>query len=286
MTRFAALTLVLLAAGCGGPAERHALWHVAGAKNDVYLLGSVHLLRAADYPLPAAFDEAYRDAEIVVLELDLDDIDMAEIATGITAAGFSGDLTVADALANDDYTNIETVIGELAIDPAMIARIEPWLAAMTIMNIRMQALGFSPEHGIDTHFMQRAVSDGKPVLGLETLDEQIALFDDMSAESQRQLLLKTLDDVRDLETDVAALISAWRSGDVEALERELIDELVEFPEFYASFIVERNTRWVARIVDMLDDDDDYLVVVGAMHLVGEDGVPNQLEARGFATRQR
>ena len=113
---------------------------------------------------------------------------MADIATGISVAGLSGDLTIEDALGAESFADVQAAMGSLAIDPAMMNRLEPWLAAMTIMNVQMQALGYSPEHGIDTHFMQRAVTDGKPVLGLETLEEQISLFDSMSPESQRQLL--------------------------------------------------------------------------------------------------
>jgi len=99
------------------------------------------------------------------------------------------------------------------------------------------------------------------------------------------MLLSALRQGATLEDTIDELILAWREGDTEALEDGLVSSIASQEELNRALVVERNRRWVTRILDLLDDDDDYLVVVGAMHLVGDDGVPRLLEQRGTHIRQ-
>jgi uncharacterized protein YbaP (TraB family) len=117
------------------------------------------------------------------------------------------------------------------------------------------------------------------------VEQQLGYLDGLSLDAQRDLLMQTLAEsaaIRDIMDD---LISAWRSGDIDYLEETLLDDVSGYPELYETIVASRNRLWVDTIDDLLERDEDYLVVVGALHLVGEDGVPRLLEQRGVRITQ-
>ena len=135
------------------------------------------------------------------------------------------------------------------------------------------------------HLTGKAVSDGKSIFGLETVEEQLELLDSLPADAQRDLLMQTLEDAGEMQDLMEDLIAAWRNGDIAYLERTLLDDIGDSPDLYATIVANRNRRWVETIDTLCADDDDYLVVVGALHLIGDDGVPKLLERRGYTVRQ-
>ena len=162
---------------------------------------------------------------------------------------------------------------------------EPWLAALTILNLQMVKAGFTSSAGIEAHFAAQAQQDGKPVLGLETLEEQLGLFDGMSREEQARMLLNTLDDIRDLESGLDTLVDAWVRGDTAMLNKELKQGFDGLPGMYQALVVDRNNSWLEKITALDADRGNHLVIVGALHLVGEDSVIALLEARGYSLRR-
>ena len=262
------------------------LWQVDGKKNSVYLLGSIHLLREEDHPLPAVIDRAYEDAEVIVMELDMDDLDAAYTQAAFNRAGVMTDgTTLADLMGKKLYATAEKAAAVIDIPLDMLAQSEPWLAAMTIELMMLYRIGFNPMLGVEMTMVQRATADGKPIEGLETVDEQLAFLDGLPLEAQREMLLQTLDQSASLHESIDDMIDAWHRGDTAALEDELLGSIEAQPELHEALLVRRNSRWVETIQAWLDDDRDYLVVVGALHLVGEDGVPALLADRGIGIQQ-
>lgn len=282
------LVLILTAASATADESRHAvtLWQVEGATNSVYLLGSIHLLRAQDHPLPRAIDAAYSDAEIIVMELDMDDLDPVYTQAAFNEAGVLKDgRTLRDLMGEDLYAQAEAAAAAADIPLGMLDQSEPWLAAVTVELMVLYRIGFNPMLGIEMTMTNRATADGKPIEGLETVDEQLGFLDGLPLEAQREMLLQTLTQSAELGDSVEMLISAWRHGDTATLERELLSELEKQVDLHNALIVERNRRWADTIEEWLDDTEDYLVVVGALHLVGNDGVPALLERAGFEIEQ-
>lgn len=128
--------------------------------------------------------------------------------------------------------------------------------------------------------LKKAGADEKEILGLETVREQLQFLDGMSLEAQRSLLLQSLKESVDIERIMDELVHAWRHGDIAFMEDNMLDEMKQYPELYQTIVVNRNTNWLEKIEDLLDDQDDYLVIVGALHLIGEHGVPALLTERG------
>jgi uncharacterized protein YbaP (TraB family) len=262
------------------------MWQIEGASNTVYLLGSIHLLRAEDHPLPRVIDDAYADAEIIVMELDMDDLDPVYTQAAFNEAGVMTDgSTLKDLMGEDLYSQAEAAADVVDIPLDMLAQSEPWLAAMTVELMLLYRIGFNPLLGVEMTMTSRAAADGKPIAGLETVDEQLGFLDGLPLDAQRDMLLQTLLQGAAMSESVDTLIRAWRNGDIAMLERELLSELQEQDELYAALIVNRNRRWAVSIAEWLDDEQDYLVVVGALHLIGDDGVPALLADRGIGIHQ-
>jgi len=263
-----------------------SMWLVEGERNRVYLLGSVHLLRKEDHPLPGVIEDAYDDAEALVMELDMDDLDPVAIQAETNRVGVLRDgRTLADLMGPGPWADATETAAALEIPLDLLASTEPWFAALTVQQLVLTRIGFNPLYGIEMHMAMKASQDGKSIDGLETVEEQLAFLDGLSLAAQREFFLQVLREGETLEADMDALIRAWRSGDTGFLEREMLAEIQASPELYDAIVAERNRRWLAAITDLLDDDDDYLVVVGAAHLIGDDGVPALLEARGITARQ-
>ena len=269
-----------------GAEQRLPVWKVSGESNDVYLLGSVHLLREQDYPLPAGIDEAYADAEVLIMEIDMDDFDPAAAQALVSELGtIANGGSLAQLMGESLYEQARADAAALNIPLDALAVLEPWLAAITIEQLMLQRIGFNPDFGVEAHFVGRAAEDGKEILGLEELSEQLGFLDGLSIEAQRLLLLQTLDEASDLESMMGEMIAAWRRGDVRYLEENMLADMQQYPELYDAIVVSRNRNWTNQIADLLDDPQDYLIIVGALHLIGEDGVPAALDARGYETMQ-
>lgn len=261
------------------------IWVAEGDTNRVYLLGSIHFLREQDYPLPAAIDIVYRDVEQLVMELDMDDIDPVAALMNLQAYGvFTDGTTLAEAMGPELYGQAEAAAAEADIPIDMFERSEPWLAAMTVQEILMMRIGFQADMGIEMHLMGRAASDGKPISGFETVEQQFQFLDGLSMETQIQWFLQSIIETQRFELLVDELVAAWRSGDVDYLEEELLQEMKAYPEMHDEILVNRNRNWIPPIMAMLEDDDDYLIIVGAAHLVGDNGVPDLLSKQGVRIR--
>lgn len=278
---------LLLSMACAAADERLVtMWLAEGETNRLYILGSVHLLRPGDHPLPAAIETAYNDAESLIMELDMDDLDAASLQASTRRMGvIQGGRTLRDLMGNELYEQALDAAMALDIPFDMLSKTEPWYAAITVEQLTLMRIGFNPMLGVEMHMASKAMKDGKPIQGLETIDEQLGFLDGLSIDAQNDLLLQTLADGKNIETFMNDMIEAWRNGDVDYLEQAMLEDMAQYPELYDAIVVNRNERWAKSIENLLDDDDDYLIVVGALHLIGEDGLPALLADRGIRIGQ-
>ena len=257
------------------------LWRAEGISNSVYILGSIHLLREEDHPLPSVINAAYEDAESLIMELDMDDLDGAATQQLFNQNGVLRDgTTLRDLMGEDLYQRAAAAARKSDIPIDMLDKSEPWLAAITVEMMSLYRIGFNPALGVEMHMTARAVADGKPIEGLELIEEQLSFLDGLSLPAQQDMLIQSLEESARMRELIDKLIDAWRYGDIAVLEAELLDSFRGHDELSDALVTNRNRRWVAQINELLDDRDDYLVIVGALHLVGEQGVPNLLAKKG------
>jgi hypothetical protein len=267
------------------------LWKVSDNDNALYLLGSFHLLMPEDYPLSGDIDAALADAETVVFELSPAEMNSPKLPRAMAAAGAQrGGKRLNEALSPTTIARLnrwtkanEAALSRLGFDAETLQNHEPWYAGLMISLVEMGKLGLDPSLGLDRHIGDRASEAGKPTAGLERGAEQIALFDGMSAAEQLDFLEDALDSSEDGASDTLEMHADWRRGDADALWRDMGEEFRrEYPALYRRINIERNDRWLPKLEARLRaTDGDALVVVGSLHMLGEDGVVEKLRAKGY-----
>jgi uncharacterized protein len=161
----------------------------------------------------------------------------------------------------------------------------PWLAGIVLTQLWAASHGYDPGAGVDRYFSRRAAAAGKPVIGLETIEEQMDILIEGLGDDGETLMEQTLGQLED-PGYMDALVGAWLKGDMEVLEQLMHDAFADFPESHEVLIAARNRRWAGTIGDLLTTQGSAFVVVGAAHLVGPDNVLDLLEARGYAVSRQ
>jgi len=275
------LTLLAAALPASLAAADPAAWRMQGQNGgEVTLLGSMHVLRPSDYPLPPTVNALIDGADNIVMEIDLDDVDPAQQQLIVQKAMLPQGKVLADVIDADAYRLVTQYLSALGVDVKTLENFEPWFLALTVLDIGMRKLGFQPDRGLEQYVLARARGAGKEIVGLETLEFQIGLFDALPPEQQQAMLEQTLDEIDEGATVLGKMVAAWRAGELESLSAELLEDFDDFPGLYEKLVTNRNNSWVPKLEQLLSDGQHHLVVVGALHLVGPDNVIGLLEKRG------
>ncbi|MCD9087319.1 TraB/GumN family protein [Stenotrophomonas sp. SY1] len=265
------------------------LWKVSGAQgSELYLLGSFHLLKPDDYPVSADVDSAFNAADRLVFELPPEQMSSPELATQMMQAALRRDgRLLENELDADTWRRLQAWSAANNMPLERLAGLKPWFIGLTISLTQMAQQGLDAEAGLDRHLMERAAKAGKAATGLETAASQISMLDGMSAEEQRQLLREALEQVEKGDQQSRRLHDAWRRGDAALLWNEMAAQMKrEYPRLYQRINVDRNDAWLAPLQRQLQGGQGTtLVVVGALHLLGSDGVVEKLRAKGYTVER-
>jgi uncharacterized protein YbaP (TraB family) len=282
-----AVSCLALSAVVRADGALHALWELHGKHNTVYILGSIHVLRPSDYPLSAAVLNAYGSAKSIFMEVNLEEIDPLQMQTELLdSARLPEGKSLPEVMGKQRYERAGALAREVGVELSIFDAFAPWFVAEAISQLQLQQLGFQPQSGVEMFFLEHARSDGKPVAGLETVHDQIALFDALSMDEQADYLVSSLEEAHDLPKEVDAMVRAWSSGNTQWFADQLKAEFGRDPKLYKSILVARNRKWVPKIEALLNDDKNYLVIVGTGHLVGEGSVLELLKKDGILATQR
>lgn len=262
-----------------------SLWKISKPGSHLFIGGTVHVLSAADYPLPDEFEQAYRQASELVFETDIAAVASIEFQQKMMAAMIYTDgQTLRSELKPGTYRELEQYCQSAQFPLDSIQSLKPGMASLLLTVYELSRLGMA-ESGVDTYFHQKALVDGKALGQLETAQQQLEFIVAMGAGQEDDLILSTIRDMRELPVMMAQLKTAWREGDKAALVRLGIEPMqMEFPSIYKSLLVDRNRAWLPQIDAMLESPDTELVLVGALHLVGEDGLLAELARKGYTVQ--
>lgn len=286
-----ALCVLLLSAAHADPPApaRPLLWKVSDADNAVYLLGAFHLLREDDYPLPAEVDRAFDDSASLLFEVDPSAMDSPEsVAVMQKYMAYDNGLTLSTVLPRATRARLATLLAAGGGSVQALEHSEPWAVNLGLVMGVTRAMGFRPELGLDRVLMARARAAGKPAAGLETVEDQVRAMDAVPHPEQVQALDEFLADPQKAVQEMRDIHAWWRMGDVAKLDSKMREEMArKTPESYRLLDVERNRAWLPKIEKRLTDirKDNTLVVVGALHLLGSDGLVEQLRAKGYTVER-
>lgn len=273
-------------AQAGAQQKKDFLWTAKTDKGTVYLLGSLHLLKADSYPLDKNIEAAYEDSQRVIFEADIDAANDPGFQAKMLSLGlYPEGQTLGQNISKETYALLEKKLIEVGLPIDQVGRFKPWLCAVTLAALKLKRMGFDPEYGIDKYFFTKAKKDGKEKLFLETLDFQIALFSDLGGAQAEALLRQTLKDLEVVETMFPDIVSAWQTGDAARFEANVIISFKDYPAIYERIITQRNRAWLSTIEQLLTQGGTTLVVVGAGHLVGPDNLLQLLKNKGYTIEQ-
>jgi uncharacterized protein YbaP (TraB family) len=266
----------------------HSLWKLQGKSNALYLLGSIHVLKQSDYPLAAPIETAFSNAQTVVFETDVGAAaDPAAALAMLSKAMLPEGQTLQGQLSPEVYTmftnHLQASSSPLPVE--MFQQFMPSMAAVTIEGMELMKLGFNPLIGLDMHFWQLAKDENKEVLTLESTDEQLKLLTGLSKKEGEWFLKTTLQQMDDLKTEAGSMIQAWKTGDSASLEKLLNKYQGEAPDIIKRFATDRNVKWLPKIDGWAHGEKNVLVIVGAAHLVGKDGLVELLKKKGWKITQ-
>ena len=275
----------LLALGLFGSITAYAgspVWAIHGDHNTVYLAGSVHLLKADDSSLPPAFDHAYKGSKALVMELAMDEAVQMEVASWMMENGMLKEGTTLRATIGDArYRRVSAEAERLGVPMEAADMLQPWALGLQLIEMQYVQLGFDPQQGVEQQLQHKAQADGKPISGLETVQEQLGALQGMSYPDQARFLDMIVTEMHDVESETQSVVAAWRAGDAAKLAALLSDEYKSFPALYRLLVSDRNKRWVPQIEKLLHANQDYFVVVGALHLVGDGGLLELMRHDGY-----
>lgn len=276
------------------PPVRGLFYEIVGsqrrpAKSTVYLLGSIHVADDSIYPLPKRIEEAFVASPALVVEADVGDTKTGAAAAFMAAGAYRpGDgRSLKSEVSPRCYAEVAQAAQEFGLPMAKLDGMKPWMAAILLEGVEARLAGLNPAKGIDVHFLN-AARGKKTIVELEGMDDQLHLFDGLSADQQTALLYITAKERSKFRGELDRLFKAWRTGNAADLEAVIQESAQESPELKPSMdalLGRRNGTMTEKIAGYLEAPGDHFVVVGAAHIVGPTGIVAQLQSRGFTAVQ-
>ena len=280
----AAFLFFLLAAMTQAGADRDygLLWEVSKADAEpAYLFGTIHSEDPAVLQLAQPVQQAFESSQIVVLEMLLD---MEAMMYSSSAMLMMDGRLLSEVIGAPLFRQVSVAIRLRGIPEPVLERMKPWAAAVTL-SMPVQESG----QVLDAVLYQEALQQNKAVYGLETVQEQLNVFELLSEEDQVALLKDALENFPEIDAMHAELLAAYKKRDLgglmtlnETSMKTGDQRLAE--EFQQSLIVDRNHRMAERMREYLQQGGAF-VAVGALHLPGEEGLLNLLEQQGYTVRR-
>ena len=248
-----------------------ALWVVKDKDTTIYLFGTIHALKPQLSWFDLAVRKAFDASGQLVLEIPLPSPEQAKAVIGPLAVDATGK-PLTQKLSAEDRKVYATAMAKLGIPETAFDTFEPWFAAVTLAQIELQKSGFNAAEGVEVALNAAAKASGKPVAGLETLEQQLGYFHNLPQTDQIAFLISSAKDIDTFDSTINAMLDRWKAGDAEGLSKLMNDDLTSQPNLYKVLLADRNARWADWIDTRLKTPGTVFIAVGAGHLAGKDSV--------------
>lgn len=271
------------------PSGHHLMWTVTGPRGGGYLIGSLHFGKPEMFPLPAEMTQAFEASQALVVETNTSSLAPTEIARIVAAkAVYKDNTTLSQVLTPATWRKLEEVMKGFGASAKLVEKQKPWLVSLSLTSLALKRFGFDENLGIDNHFM--VLADGKkPIIQMETFEQQLDFLNGFSNAEQEQMLKETFDDIEKGRSFLVDTLKAWQTGDAKKIDHLLNEEFRNASKtdehMYKVLITDRNAAMVDKLDRLFDKGGKYFVVLGAAHFVGSDGIVELLKARGYHVQQ-
>lgn len=265
--------------------ERGALFKVSGHGHTMYLFGTIHMGLPEFFPLDESVTRALAASTTLALEID-PTVQTAEMAAAVQRIALTTPAIVASmppALGPRLTRHLEA----LGAPATLSTTLKPWMLILTLTTIEYAKLGYRPDLAIDTHLAKLAHSQHIKVIGLETVESQLDLFDHLPVADQWTMLDETLAslDSGEAQQDVRSVTNGWARADRATLDALVLkyekDRRLSSQIMQRRFLTERNRPMAAKLNGLLTRENNTMAAVGLMHLIGKDSLPALLRAKGL-----
>ena len=263
-----------------------SVWKISNGVQYLFIAGTIHVLARSDYPLPGAFNDSYRQSQKVYFETDIEGVNNIEFQKKmLTALSYKDGKTLKTALKTDTYNRLASYCQSVGLPIEALHNLKPGVVSISLTLTELQRLGLAGS-GVDNYFYQLAIKDKKLIGQFETVDQQLGFIINMGVGQENELIESTLDEIKDLPKLMKQLKGAWREGNSKRLDEIAVKNIrLEFPQLYKNLFLDRNNAWLPKIETMLNTNEIEMVLVGAGHLVGRDGIIDQLIRKGYKVQQ-
>lgn len=263
-----------------------SLWQISKNGNELYLGGTIHVLKKEDYPLPVEFSKAFKKSDKLVLEANIEAAQTPgfgkKVAQMLT---FPPDKSLKDAISEKTFNRLKKYLADRNIPIKSFLSYKPSMIVLVITVLELKKMGMV-DIGVDEYFHDKAKQVGKTREYFETIDEQLEFIRTMGQGNEDAMLLSSINDMSRMETTINIIRSAWLNGDENKMvEVGLTEMMRDYPDIYQSLLVKRNNNWMPHIERMMTNKKIEMVLVGALHLVGKDGLLQQLRNKGYKVKQ-
>ena len=262
------------------------VWKVSKGSDYLYIGGTIHLLSKKDFPLPPEFEKAYQDAQILILETDMQAMKSPAFQMKIMQkAVYADGTTIKQHLKPKTYQALKKYLEKSGIPMTLVQSFKPGMISTMLTIFELQKLGMSME-GVDSFYGEKALKDKKQLGQLETVDEQLHFLTTLGEGREDDFINYTLSEIDELPKLMTKLVTAWRTGDnVQLTKLGIMDLKNKFPKIHEMMLLKRNKAWLPKIEKMLKTKKIEIILVGALHLVGENGILNLLKKKGYQIEQ-
>jgi len=259
-----------------------SVWKVQKGESVMYLGGTCHLLRPADFPLPPEFEQAYHAADTLVFETDLGKLNDPAVQQQFVVGGMYPDgTTIQGYLTPATYKKLETYCLSKGLPLDRLKQFKPFLISITLTMIELKEIGVAPE-GVDMYMYRKGVQDKKSIEKLETVEQQMGFIATMGDGYEESFINYSLNDLHGTQDGFLEMLAAWRKGDDKLLVSMFVGQAkVRMPLVYHKLIADRNSDWLPMIDKFGKSENKEFILVGVAHLVGPDGILEALKKKGY-----
>ena len=263
-----------------------ALWKLTDADSEVYLFGTIHILNPNIKWRSKAVISAFNSAPVVYFETPADPQAMQALIPkyAINKPG----VTLSSQLSAEAQQNLNTVLAKFGMGGAAknLENLRPWFAGVMLAGVQIQANGGDANAGVERILSADAKAMGKTIRYFERDEQQLQFFGNMSPAAESRFFEVGIEQMLEDPDMLSKLVTLWRSGDVEGVDRNMLTAFEGQQEVYETILVRRNEDWAKQIDTLMDGSGTAFIAVGAAHLAGAQSVQAMLKKYGHqAVRQ-
>ncbi|HLO38591.1 MAG TPA: TraB/GumN family protein [Lacibacter sp.] len=273
---FASFLFVLMSFGQAEP-KSSLLWEITGndLKQPSYLFGTIHIICKEDFFLPAIVTEKFTNADQVFLELDMDDPMM--ILKMMQLLQLPKGQTIKQLFGDSAFKEFDKKYKEITGSSAMM--FNTFKPFMLMSMLTEKSLSCASRESYEQTFIAMAAKQKKNIKGLETIEDQVAVFDSIPDSTEIANLKNMVVDFNKGVEEFKKLVAVYKTQDVDSIYR-LTNQSPELMEAENELLVKRNSKWIPLMKTNMQQTSCFFAV-GAAHLGGDIGVINLLRKQGY-----